>query len=349
MLIGNTNTDQKILVIAEIGNNHEGSYTLAEEMVGRAAETGVQAVKFQTFKTEFFQSRSTDEARFSRLKSFELKYSQFEKLSKLAKSLGLLFGSTPLDLESADYLNNIVDFIKIASSDSSFYPLLEKVSTFNKPIILSSGLTSLEQLKKSKHVIEHGLKQTSSNKELAVLHCVTCYPVPPEQANLRAIHTLKSELGCSIGYSDHTLGIDAALLATVQGARIIEKHFTINKNQSEFRDHKLSADPAEMKMLVKKINNLTSKEIINEIPGADAYLGSGQKNLQECELANRALVRRSISAKNFIKAGTSLTLADLSWTRPGHGLPPGDEDKILGKTLLKNLNQGEQITLEHLR
>jgi len=333
--IGRFDTDKEVLVVAEIGNNHEGSYALAEELVGRAAEAGTSAVKFQTFKTELFVSRK-EEARFRQLKSYELTFNQFEKLSELAKAYGLLFISTPFDLESALFLKDIVAAYKIASGDNTFYPLLEAVASTGLPIVMSGGLSEISQLQRSQGFIEKVWQERGIVQSLAILHCVTAYPVPPAEANLGAIDQLRKELGCTIGYSDHTLGIEAAFLAVALGARIIEKHFTIDKHYSSFRDHQLSADPEEMSLLVRRVREATE------------LLGSNLKTVQESEKGLEQAVRRSIVARRDLPKGTILAPADIMWTRPANGLPPGNEPLLIGKTLSVAVSFGEPILLEYV-
>jgi N,N'-diacetyllegionaminate synthase len=335
MKIGHVDTDKEILVIAEIGNNHEGSYALAEELVGRAAEAGAQAVKFQTFKTEYFVSRN-DRDRFDRLKSFELSQGDFEKLHALASDLGMLFISTPLDLESAEFLNTIVSAYKIASGDNTFYPLIREVAKTGKPIIMSGGLADICELKKSRSLILGTWNAKKILQSLAILHCVCAYPVPPEQANLGAIRHLHQELQCTVGYSDHTIGIDAAVLSVALGARIIEKHFTIDKNYSDFRDHSLSADPAELKILVEKINEVS------------LMMGPGEKIIQNSERDIQTAVRRSIAARRNLSEGTIVKQEDIMWIRPGDGLPPGSEHRVIGGRLSRPLSMGDQILPDYL-
>src|SRR5439155_16391161 len=220
MRIGHVNLDEQVLVVAEIGNNHEGNFEVAKELVRRAAACGVDGVKFQTFKTEHYVS-SADAERFKRLKSFELSFAQFEELASLARSLGMLFLSTPFDLESAAFLGPLVDAYKIASGDNNFFPLIQRVCETGKPIIVSSGATSLEQIAKTKRYVEDQWRARGFAQKLAILHCVSSYPVPPEQANLAAIPFLIDSVGGTIGYSDHTIGIDACIVAAALGARII--------------------------------------------------------------------------------------------------------------------------------
>ena len=334
MIINKFDTDKKVLVIAEIGNNHEGNFALAEKMIILAAQAGVGAVKFQTIIPDKLVS-CNQVNRIKQLKKFQLSYNDFEKLSKVAEKENILFLSTPFDIESACFLNQIVPAFKIASGDNNFFPLLEKIAQFDKPIILSSGMTNLKQLQKVKFYIEDIWEDLGINQQLAILHCVSSYPVPPEEANLSAIYDLQKELITDIGYSDHTIGIDAAVLSVAIGARIIEKHFTIDKNYSDFRDHQLSADPEEMSQLVKKIEH------------TEKLIGNGKKRIQATEKDLIIKARRSIVAKKFLPAGTIVKWDDISWVRPANGIPPGNESLILGKKLTKDIKNGELIIPEY--
>lgn len=336
MKIGQSDLSRNVFIVAEVGNNHEGSYALAEELIGLAKDSGADAVKFQTFQPELYVSHR-DEARFKRLKSFQLSYPQFEKLAAYAHRSGILFFSTPFDLESAEFLNKICSVFKISSGDNNFIPLIEKVAGFRKPMIISSGLADLTTIKAAKAVVERIWGDSDKQKvELAVLHCVAAYPVPPAEANLLNIPFLKRELGCTVGYSDHTVGSEAATLSVALGARIVEKHFTKSKTYSDFRDHQLSVDAADLKALVERIRD------------AETLLGVGDKRLQESEMTSVATLRRSISAAHDMPAGTVLTWEDLVWIRPGGGLAPGSEALVVGKKLLRPLSRGDQITSHHL-
>jgi sialic acid synthase SpsE len=265
-----------------------------------------------------------------------LTYSQWEELQHLTKALGLLFFSTPLDLESAKFLRNLVDCYKIASGDNNFFPLIEQICQTGKPVILSSGLSDLNQVKKSKQFMENSWSQHGIQQELAILHCVSSYPVPAEQANLAAIPYMKSQLGCAIGYSDHTLGLEACIIAIALGAQIIEKHFTLKKDFSDFRDHQLSADPMEMKELVA---------LAARVP---LMVGKPEKTIQPCEMELVQAARRSIVAGANLSQGHCLTRDDLMWLRPGGGLPPEQESILIGRTLKRDLDFGEPISLSDL-
>lgn len=330
MNIGNRTTEEPVLIIAEIGNNHEGNFNTAVELVHAAAECGVDGVKFQTYITEHYVSNANS-ARFTRLKSFELSYHQFDELSKLAHSLNLLFLSTPFDLESARFLNTLVDAYKIASGDINFYPLLDLVANTEKPILVSTGASDFDLIRRAVNHIEGVRQKKNLPGNLALLHCTSCYPVPPGQANLRSIQVLSDKFDYPVGYSDHTIGIDACLTAIALGARIIEKHFTLSKTYSSFQDHQLSSDPPEMRELVKKAHLIST------------MLGSYEKKVQFCEVEMLPQIRRSIVAGADLSKGHTVTIGDLTWVRPSDGIPPGDEYKILGKKLTKNVKFANNI------
>ena len=334
MKIDEFDLDKDILIIAEIGNNHEGSYTLAQELIGLAAEAGVDVVKFQTIIPERLVSvQQTD--RIKQLKRFQLSFDEFSKLSEVAKKEGVIFLSTPFDLDSALFLNDIVPAFKIASGDNDFFPLIEVISKTGKPIIMSTGLMNLDEINKSVLFINNIWKESQIKQELALLHCVSSYPTLPEQANLLAIRELE-EISDIVGYSDHTLGIEAAVLSVALGVKIIEKHFTLDKNFSAFHDHLLSADPKEM------------KEMVIRIRAVEKYLGTGEKIPQESELQAVENSRRSIVAGCDLKRGAILKWENLTWLRPGGGLAPGRESEIVGKRLIRSISKDEYILPKYL-
>ncbi len=335
MKIANYDTEKKVFIIAEIGNNHEGSYTLAEEMIGKAAEAGACAVKFQTIVPEKLVSISQKD-RIEQLKRFQLTYDEFERLNKVAKHENILFLSTPFDIESVHFLNSIVPAFKIASGDNNFFPLIEVIAQTGKPIIMSAGLIDLLEVRKTIDFILNIWNENAIDQDIAILHCVTSYPTALEEANLSTIKELQS-LNVTIGYSDHTIGTEAAVLSVALGARIVEKHFTIDKNYSDFRDHQLSADPNEFSQLVERV------EIASKL------LGQSRKTVQESEKLVMEKIRRSIVARKDLDENTVLTLDDISWVRPGGGLAPGNEEMVLGKRLKVKVAAGELITLDNLK
>jgi N,N'-diacetyllegionaminate synthase len=333
MLIGPVDLDQEVLVVAEIGNNHEGSFARAEEMIGRIAEAGAQAVKFQTFIPEHYVSRE-DTARLERLRRFAFTFDQFEKLAKLAQNKGLVFLSTPFDLASAEFLNKLCPAIKISSGDNNFIPLLERVAIFEKPVLLSTGLADLSDIDSARAAIIKIWKDRAYDGQIVLLHCVSSYPTQAGEANLNVIRTLGERFGGTVGYSDHTLGVDAAVLSVALGARIVEKHFTLDKNLSDFRDHQLSADPAELAELVMKVR------LANEL------IGDGDKRARQSEEQGRMAMRRSVAAGADLPAGTILRWEHLTWVRPGRGIEPGSEHLLLGRALKRAFKQGELFSTD---
>lgn len=325
-----------VFIIAEVGNNHEGDFTLAQDLVGLAAEAGVDAVKFQTIVPERLVNRS-DEPRFSTLKKFELSYDQFETLAKQAHSAGIKFLSTPFDLESATFLGAIVDGLKIASSDNTFYALIDAAARTGKPLIISTGLADEDDVRLAIQCVETVWRGRVDPDQLGLLHCVSNYPTTPNNANIGAVASLKSEFPVqTIGYSDHTIGIEAARLAVGAGAKIIEKHFTIANDHSDFRDHQLSADPKTMNQLVR------------EIRMASELMGSGAIELADCEIDMASAVRRSIVAATDLAQGHTVQETDLNWTRPAGGMAPGEERDIIGKRLTSALSEGDPFKPEIL-
>lgn len=335
MKIDNFDLNNKVLIVAEIGNNHEGNFELAKEMIQLAADCQADAVKFQTFRTENYVT-SVDEKRFKQLKKFELGADQLSKLAQLAKEKELIFLSTPFDLTSAEILNPLVPAFKISSGDNNFLPLLKRITQTNKPVMVSTGMTSEEEIAELIANFKKYYNTDSLVDKVALLHCVSSYPAPPEALNLLSIKYLKDRFGLIVGYSDHAEGILACLAAVANGARIIEKHFTYKKEGQVFKDHLLSADPKEFSEMVKKIRLIES------------YLGSYKKEVYPCEEPLRIAARRSIAADVEIKEGETILFDNLTWVRPAKGFKPGQESELLGKKAIRKINKGEVIMGEDL-
>ena len=330
MKIGEKEINKKVFIIAEIGNNHEGNFELAKEMISKAAKAGVDAVKFQTFIPENLVSNE-DKTRLKQLSKFQLSYNQFKDLSLFAEEKSVIFFSTPFDLKSAEFLNSIQPLFKIASGDNNFFPLIDIVAQFKKPMIVSTGVADLDLIKKIYDRIFSIWKNKNSNPGLALLHCVSSYPVPHDQANLSTISFLNKEFpDVAIGYSDHTLGIDAAVSSVFCGAKIIEKHFTIDKNYSDFRDHKLSADFEEMKLLVDQVRK------------AESMLGEKEIMQQKCERNEYCRPKVNCCGPRY-SIGPELKWSHFTWVRPGKGFSPGEENILIGKKVNKNLKIGQII------
>ena len=321
----------KVLIVAEIGNNHEGSFKLAKQLIKKAAKAGVDAVKFQTFTAEKFIN-DTDQLRYNRYKKFELSKKDFYNLSKFAKSKKLIFISTPLDIQSAIYLNKCVDYFKIASGDNNYLQLIKKVLSFKKPIIISTGLLGDLEIADLIKLIK---KNHFPMKKVFFLHCVSDYPVKDNEANLTSIKYLKDKFKINIGYSDHTLGIEASINAVAYGAQIIEKHFTIDKNYSNFRDHKLSADPIEMMKLVKSVRR------------SSIMVGKYEKKISKGEKKNLKLIRRSFYAKVQINKGEKITINKIKYVRPFNRLSSTKIENILNKKAKSLIKKSHPIFIKN--
>ena len=335
MKIASFDLEQSVLLVAEIGNNHEGRVDVAERLIGLAAEAGADAVKFQTIVPQRLV-RPDQVERLRQLAGFQLGYDDFEKLARAAQREGVLFLSTPFDKQSALFLEPLVPAFKIASGDNDFFPLLETVAATGKPVLLSTGMCDLDGVRRAKACLEAVWQDRDIAGELALLHCVASYPTPPHQANLGALEALR-RLGVTVGYSDHTLGIEAAVLSVALGARVIEKHFTMAKDYSAFRDHRLAADPPELAELVRRVRQ------------AETLLGDGRKSPLACEEPCAAAARRSIVAGRPLAAGEALAEDMLDWLRPGEGLSPSMTKALLGRVVSRNLERGEPITFDDLR
>ncbi len=335
MIIAEHDTDKKVLIIAEIGNNHEGSLDTAKKMIAAAARAGADAVKFQKIEpTKLVGPDQTQ--RIEQLNRFRLDDDSFLRLHETAQNEGVMFLTTPFDIEGARFLNDLVPAFKIASGDNNFYPLLEYVVSTGKPILLSTGMTEMAEIEEIIAFVCSAGAQEPKGPEIAVLHCVSNYPVAAENANLGAIESLKLR-GLTVGYSDHTLGIEAAVLSTALGARIIEKHFTLDKNYSTFRDHSLSADPGEMAQLVRRIRE------------AEVLLGSSKKTFLSCEQPIHEAARRSLTATCKIAKDEAIGPENTDWLRPGGPIAPSEYRILKGKKAVRTIAAGEKIGPEDLK
>lgn len=324
----------RVIIIAEAGVNHNGSLELAKELIDVAALAGADYVKFQTFKADKLVTREAKRAEYQQknqpgessqydmLKKLELSEEAHHILFDYAKSKDIKFLSTGFDVESIDFLNSLgIDLFKVPSGEITNKPYLVHISTLNKPVVLSTGMATLEEVGQAIEVLlQKGLKK----ENLTVLHCNTEYPTPMEDVNLRAMLSMASEFDVSIGYSDHTLGIEVPIAATALGARIIEKHFTLS-NEMEGPDHKASLEPKELKDMITGIRNIES-----------AMGGSGLKEPSASEARNKMIARKSIHVKKNLSQGDILTLDDLIMLRPGNGISPMEVDVVVGKSLSCN-------------
>lgn len=339
MKIDDFDTGQRVLVIAEIGNNHEGDFNLAKELIGLAAEAGANAVKFQSIVPERLVSPN-DLARIEQLQKFRLEEKDFRALREEAERLGIIFLSTPFDLDVVDFLDELVPAFKIASSDNNFFPLIDKVASKGKPLLISLGLGRIAHAQDLERYLDDYWRNLGmDNPGICFMHCVCAYPTPIEEAGLMQLDRLKA-LNSTPGYSDHTLGIKACEIAVARGARVVEKHFTKDKNQSSFRDHQLSADQEDLKSLVDAVRTV------------EEYLGPDTHMPRPSEKKNLSLVRRAPTAIKDIQAGEDLTSENLAWLRGTSGeLGQRVHDlssSILGAKVRRKKIKGETIAPEDL-
>lgn len=334
--------DEPVLVIAEAGVNHNGSVERALELVDAAAEAGADAVKFQTFDAarlasesaplSSYQERETEaESQVAMLRELELTAEEFRQLAERSAERGLLFLSTPFDDASADLLAELdVPAFKVGSGDLTNTPFLAGLAARGRPILLSTGMAILEEIRQAVDAVRAG-----GDPGLALLHCVSGYPTPPEQANLLAIDTLRREFELPVGYSDHTTGIEVSLGAVARGAVIIERHYTLDRGLPG-PDHSLSLEPAELAELVAGIRKV------------EVALGDGEKRPMPAEEENLAVVRRSLVAARDLGTGDRVAREDVEIKRPGGGMAPSRLDQLVGAELTRPIHAGEQFSEEHL-
>lgn len=336
MKIGSIDLDKRPLLIAEIGNNHEGNAEVALKLADAAMDAGADAVKVQIIDPVRLVNRS-EEQRIAQLTRYRLPREVFLEMGKRIRAKGGLFMASVFDCDQLALWAGDLDAIKIASGDLDFDPLLQVAARSGKPIVLSTGMSTLDEIARAAELVARNLSAgVALADRLAVLHCVSLYPTPLDQTNLAAMATLRAKLGVTVGYSDHTLGIGSALVALGLGARIVEKHFTLDKNYSAFRDHALSAEPAEFAELAKSFK------------AHAAMLGTGLRDGDLPDAATRAAARRGIVTARDIAAGETLTAADLDYVRPAKGLPPSSAEEVIGRRARAALKAHHVITAEDL-
>ena len=329
--------EEPCFIIAEAGINHNGSIDSAKELIAVAKDTGADAVKFQTFTTEGLLSKNivvpkhveSRESLFETIRELELSEEEHYELSEYCNQKGIIFMSTPLDNHSVDLLDDIgVPVFKIASCDLDNLQLLKYIAKKGQPIILSTGMGTISEVGEAVEVIK-----SNGNNDIILLHCVSTYPPKAEEVNLRAINTLQDAFKLSVGYSDHTIGITIPLAAVAMGAKVIEKHFTLDKTM-EGPDHAVSADPVDLKNLVSGIREL------------EKSFGTGVKAPTKDENAMKKAFRKSIVAGVNIKKGETITPKMLSVKRPGMGISPKYFDFIIGRTVKRDITKDELLSFK---
>lgn len=329
-----------VYIIAEAGVNHNGQLDLALKLCDAAKEAGVDAVKFQTWKTEnivtaqarqaAYQTENTgvEESQYDMLKKLELSYDHFRYIQDYCEKIGIDFLSTPDEEESLEFLVNLgLPLIKVGSGEVTNIPYLRKIGSQKKPVILSTGMSNLAQV-----ATAYDTLLTAGAPSVALLHCTTNYPCPVDEVNLKAMCTLRDAFKCQVGYSDHTMGLEVPIAAVALGAEIIEKHFTLDRTM-DGPDHKASLEPTELKLMVQQIRNI------------EAALGDGIKCPNKSEAENAKVVQKSILAKRPIKNGELLTEDNLVAKRAGSGISSVYWDVIVGTKALQDYDIDEPIKL----
>ena len=334
-------------IIAEAGVNHNGSLDLALSLVDAAADAGADAVKFQTFKADSLVKRGTARAEYQldgkckndqheMIAALELNESQHEAICKRCAIRGIEFMSTPFDLWALDLLVGLgVRRLKIPSGELTNRPFIESIAQRGLPMILSSGMATLDEVKRTLSWLVPSRQKSRLQDWLTVLHCTSNYPTAPSDVNLLAMRTLESALGIPVGYSDHTLGIDVPIAAVALGATIIEKHFTLDQNLPG-PDHKMSLNPAQLSAMIAGVRNV------------ELALGNGIKEPTPTELPIRRLVRRSAFTRNKLPAGHTIELNDIEFLRPGDGIGPEFANELLGRKIVCSLAAGHRLDWKDL-
>jgi len=329
-----------VFIIAEAGVNHNGSIYLAKKLIDVAVNSGADAVKFQTFKAErlvskntqkaVYQKQNTDssESQFDMIKKLELDAESHKKLMVYCQKKNIMFLSSPFDRESIDLLHDLgLQIFKIASGEITNLPFLRYIGALSKRVILSSGMSDLEEVREALTIL---INAGTPKDNITVLHANTMYPTPMEDVNLNAMLTIQKEFGISVGYSDHTIGIEIDIAAVAMGASMIEKHFTLDKSMKG-PDHKASLEPDELTAMVSAIRNI------------EKALGSSQKKPSPSESKNIEVIRKSIVASQDIKKSEPLTIKNITIKRPGNGISPMRWDDVIGTVATKDYKMDDLI------
>ncbi|BDR87039.1 N-acetylneuraminate synthase [Clostridium tetani] len=335
--------EQKCFIIAEAGVNHNGDIEIAKRLIDEAKNSGCDAIKFQSFKAKNITTKNAPKAQYQKeatgngkqydmLKKLELSYEEHIILKNYCEEKGILFISTPFDFESVDLLEELnISLYKISSGDLTNIPLLKYIAKLNKPMIISTGMANLGEIEETINSIKD-----AGNQQITLLHCTSNYPTDCCDVNLNAMITMKSAFKLPIGYSDHTLGIEIPIAAVAMGAKVIEKHFTLDRSMNG-PDHKASLEPLELKEMVKSIRNI------------EKAFGDGVKRCNDSEKNTKLIARKSIVSKVKIKRGEIITEDKLTIKRPGNGIETKNLYHIVGKKALEDIEEDTIITWDQIK
>lgn len=335
-------TDRHTIIIAEAGVNHNGSLERAREMVYAARRAGADYVKFQTAVPELVISTYAPKAEYQKdtdgnersqldmCRAIHLPLTDYTELKALCEEVGIGFMSTPFDLVSIDTLNELgQDYMKVPSGEITNLPYLRKIAAGNTPVIMSTGMATMEEIKEAIDILTAGALTLD---DITVLHCNTEYPTPMCDVNLSAMQTMRRELGVKAGYSDHTQGIEVPIAAVALGASVIEKHFTLDRSLPG-PDHRASLEPDELAAMVRAIRNI------------EQALGDGCKRVSDSERKNMVVARKSIVTQRAIRKGEVFSEDNITVKRPGNGVSPMMWDSVLGLHAVRDFAEDEPISL----
>lgn len=324
------------LLIAEIGGNHEGDFDYALRLTDLAISADVDVIKFQLYTGDTLVSRLESPQRNQHFKKFQLTNEQHIQLAEKCNAAGIKYMASVWDEEFLKWIDPYIPIYKIGSGDMTAYPVLRTITGLKKPIILSTGLSTLEEVKNAVAFIQSCDPLYKDPEYLSVLQCTSMYPIEDSDSNLMVMKSYEKELGLTVGYSDHTIGMYAMEIAVALGAQILEFHFTDTREGKEFRDHKVSLTADEVKELQKKITTI------------NALKGDGVKQPLESEKEHRTSFRRAVYPNQDLKAGTMLTNENITTLRPNHGIDARDYDKVLNKTLKVDVSAHQKLDWDML-
>ncbi len=326
------------LLIAEVGGNHEGNFKYAKKLVKLAIDSGVDIVKLQLYKGSSLVSKVESEKRFKHFQKFELSKNNHIFLANMCRSNNVKYLASVWDLEMLNWIDKYLDYYKIGSGDLTAYPILKEFAKRGKPIILSTGLSNISEIKKTIKFIQSQNSIYKNKNNLSILQCTSTYPTNDDEINLNCIETLKNETKMTIGYSDHSLGDLAIKAAYIKGAEVIEFHFTDTRLNKKFRDHKISLTPKETKNLIKDISRL------NKLAGS--HLKMPTKN--EIGSGHVKSFRRGVYPNKNLENGHIIRMRDLVFLRPNHGVDARNYKKIIGKKIKKKLKAYEKLPFKNV-
>ncbi|MCP3932976.1 MAG: N-acetylneuraminate synthase [Bacteroidetes bacterium] len=329
--------NKKPFLIAEIGGNHEGNFGYAKKLTELACRSGVDAVKFQIYTGDSLVNQLESPDRYNHFKRFELSKEQYIELYNICTENGVVFNASVWDFNAIEWIDPFMKFYKIGSGDLTAFPLLKWIAKIGKPIILSCGLATMDEIRQTVEFVQSVNSNYKKEQYFALLQCTSMYPIPDNETNLAFMNELKHEFRLATGFSDHTIGGEAVIIASAMGAEVIEFHFTDERNGKSFRDHKISFTCDEVQQFIKKIERIK------------IFKGDTKKQPTKSEIGSDHVMsfRRAIYPVRDLKSGTVIQEEDLIALRPNHGIDARDYQSIIGKKLRININRLQKLKIEY--